>query len=210
MSAARILLTGFGPFGEWKRNPAGEIAEFFSGKTVGGCEVVSAVLPVVYGEDVSRTLSLIAEHGPAAVISLGMAGNRPLLRVERVALNLRDDEAGSGKEERPIIAGGPEAYFSTLPARDMAAGIQAVDLEGGLSYFAGTYLCNHIMYSTLHYFAERDLQTPAGFIHVPRLPEQAEDRPDRKTGMSLDASRKGVLAALEAVAYSLAGGSGGL
>ncbi len=203
MSATRILLTGFGPFGDWERNPAGEIAESLSGATVGGCEVVSVVLPVIYGEDVEGVLPMIEEHGPLAVVSLGMAGNRPSIRVERVALNLRDDEEGTGKEERPIVADGPASYFSTLPTREIVSGIQAVDLEAGLSYFAGTYLCNHLMYSTLHDFAERDLQIPTGFIHVPRLPEQAEDRPGLETGMTLERSTKGVVAALEAVVHRL-------
>ena len=117
---------------------------------------------------------------------------------------------GTGKEERPIVADGPASYFSTLPTREIVSGIQAVDLEAGLSYFAGTYLCNHLMYSTLHDFAERDLQIPTGFIHVPRLPEQAEDRPGLETGMTLERSRKGVLAALEAVVHRLMERSAGV
>ncbi len=45
----KILLTGFEPWGKWDRNPSGETAQSLSGADVSGCEVVSEVLPVVFG-----------------------------------------------------------------------------------------------------------------------------------------------------------------
>jgi pyroglutamyl-peptidase len=53
----------------------------------------------------------------------------------------------------------------------MVDAIRAADLPAALSYSAGAFVCNDLLYSLLHHFRNTDL--PIGFIHVPFLPEQA-------------------------------------
>lgn len=36
-----------------------------------------------------------------------------------------------------------------------------------ISNSAGTYLCNNLMYSGLYYLQQKELDIPAGFVHVP-------------------------------------------
>ena len=60
----KILLTGFEPWAEWSTNPSGAVAESLHGISMGGCEVVSAVLPVVHGADIAKVGRLIVEHEP--------------------------------------------------------------------------------------------------------------------------------------------------
>ena len=196
----KILITGFDPWGEWKRNPSGEIASSVGGETIDGCEIVSATLPVVHGEDIGKVGPMIEKHRPSAVLSLGLAAGVSALNVERVAVNLKVVDGADGPVDEPIIVGGPSAYFATLPTREMVEAIRKADVPARLSYSAGTYLCNHIMYNVLHWITDRGEDTLAGFIHIPRLPEQGLDG---GPSMPLDLMRSGVVAGLAAVAAFL-------
>ena len=92
-----------------------------------------------------------------------------------IGINLREgriaDNAGIILTNTPIDPQGPAAYFATLPVRDMVNAIRSVGLPATLSYSAGAFVCNDLLYSLLHHFRDNDL--PIGFIHVPFLPEQA-------------------------------------
>ena len=68
------------------------------------------------------------------------------------------------------MAGGPAAYFSTLPLRPILAALSAEGIPAYVSYTAGTYLCNQTLYWTLHEISRRSPALRAGFIHVPLLP----------------------------------------
>ena len=197
----KILLTGFEPWGKWDQNPSGEAALSLHGAVVGGHEVVGVTLPVVHGEDFARVTPLIEAHCPAAVVSLGLGGGGTTLNVERVAVNLKVIDGGEGDEpgDLPVVEGGPAAYFSTLPTRKMVASMQAAGVPARLSYSAGTFLCNHIMYQVLHYLAERRMEIPAGFVHIPALPEQVAAQGDVRGSMAMEDIRRGILAGLEAV-----------
>ena len=67
----KILLTGFEPWGEWGRNPSGEVAQALNGARIGICEVVAVTLPVVHGEDIARVVPLMDAHRP------GVGAHRP-------------------------------------------------------------------------------------------------------------------------------------
>ena len=71
----KVLVTGFEPWDKWDRNPSGEVAEELDGQSVCGAQVVSAVLPVVYGEDTRIVLPLIDHPRPNVVLSLGLGGS---------------------------------------------------------------------------------------------------------------------------------------
>ena len=46
-------------------------------------------------------------------------------------------------------------------------------LPAALSYSAGAFVCNDVLYTLLHRF--HGTETRVGFIHVPYLPEQAKE-----------------------------------
>ena len=71
------------------------------------------------------------------------------------------------------MPGGPDGLFATLPVRAMAARIQAAGIPAAVSYSAGSFVCNDLMYTVLHHFVATGVR--AGFIHVPFLPEQARE-----------------------------------
>lgn len=193
----KILLTGFEPWAEWSSNPSGAVTESLDGSSIGGCEVVSAVLPVVHGADIDRVAQLISEHEPAAVVCLGLHGSASALHVERVGINLKVIDG----VDYPIVEGGPDAYFSSLPTRAMVQRMEDAGVPARLTYSAGTFLCNHIMYSVLHLVAEDDL--PAGFIHVPPTPELIAELGRSQPSMALETIRTGVVAGVTAVVENI-------
>ncbi|MEB4615040.1 pyroglutamyl-peptidase I family protein, partial [Leucobacter sp. M11] len=97
--------------------------------------------------------------------------------VERVAINLRDfpipDADGRTPAEQPVVAGGPDAYLTELPARAIRDAWQGAGLPGEISHTAGTYVCNQTMYEAAH--RSRGTGRRTGFIHLPATPESAAE-----------------------------------
>jgi pyroglutamyl-peptidase len=116
-------------------------------------------------------------HRPVLVICVGQAGGRAAVTPERVAINVDDaripDNAGAQPVDRPVVRGGPAAYFSTLPIKAMVEAIRAAGLPAEVSQTAGTFVCNHVFYGLMHALRRRE-GVRGGFIHVPLLPEQAK------------------------------------
>jgi pyroglutamyl-peptidase len=72
-----------------------------------------------------------------------------------------------------VVAGGPAAYFATLPLRAAVAALRDAGLPAIVSNSAGTFVCNHLFYGLMHLAATRRPGLRGGFLHVPYLPSQA-------------------------------------
>jgi pyroglutamyl-peptidase len=174
MSRRVVLVTGFEAFGGHAANPSLEVAKTLDGRAVGEAVVRSAILPVHHAEAALQVSRLLDETDPLVVVHLGLAGGRARIALERVAVNVMDydtpDNAGYRARGEPCVAGGPAAYFATLPVAAIVAALLAEGIPAYVSNTAGTYLCNQTMYGTLHRLAERRHPARAGFIHLPLLP----------------------------------------
>ena len=188
-----ILLTGFEPFGTATSNPSGEIV-----KQISGDNIVTAILPVAYAQSAERLLSLIKQHNPDVVICLGQAEGRTQITPEKVAINLDDarlaDNEGVLRNDVKIIEHGPDAYFSTLPVKDMVEAMKAQGIPAAVSLSAGAFLCNHVFYVAQNKFAGSNVRS--GFVHVPLMDSQAPEFPGLPT-MPLDQMVIAVRAMLE-------------
>ncbi len=175
-SRPRVLITGFEPFGGSTVNPSEEIARNLHGREIAGHEVIAALLPCVFGTAIVELRRQVRAVKPSLVICLGQAGGRTAITPERVAINVDDaripDNAGTQPVDRPVVRGGPAAYFSTLPVKAIVAGLRAEGVPAEVSQTAGTFLCNHVFYGLMHALRLRP-GVRGGFIHVPYLPEQA-------------------------------------
>ncbi len=191
----KVLLTGFEPFGKASSNPSGEIV-----KQITGDNIVTAILPVAYAQSAERLLALIAEHNPDVVISLGQAEGRTQITPERVAINLDDarlaDNEGVMRNDVKILEDGPDAYFSTLPIKEIVEAIQAKGIPAAVSLSAGAFLCNHIFYVAQNKFAGTDVRS--GFVHVPLMDSQASEFPGLPT-MPLDQMVTAIRTMLEVI-----------
>jgi pyroglutamyl-peptidase len=169
-----ILLTGFEPFAGDTVNPSGEVAKRLDGTVIGDCVVRSVILPVQHEAARAVVAPVLEAPGLVAVVHLGLAGGRARISLERVAVNVMDysrpDAHGQVLCDVPCVEGGPAAYFSTLPLREILAALTAEGIPASISNTAGTYLCNDILYTTLHALALRGLPISAGFTHLPFLP----------------------------------------
>ncbi|MCW2420379.1 pyroglutamyl-peptidase I [Citrobacter farmeri] len=175
-----VLITGFEPFGGEKVNPSWEVVSRLDNAIIAGCRVVARQLPCVFGESLSVLNSTIDTLSPSLVLAIGQAGGRADITVERVAINVDDaripDNKGQQPVDEPIIAGGPAAWFSTLPIKAMVAAMREAGVPASVSQTAGTFVCNHVMYGLLHKLSDI-AEVKGGFIHIPYLPQQAAAHP---------------------------------
>ena len=171
-----ILLTGFDPFGGETVNPAWEAVSRLNDR-IGDYRIDRLMVPTVFGKAGETVLRACEKASFDVVICVGQAGGRSGVTPEMVAINLRHagicDNAGAAPQDEPVVNGGPAAYFSTLPVRRMVRRMAEEGIASSVSYSAGTFVCNDLMYTVLNHFAETNVR--AGFIHVPFLPEQAKN-----------------------------------
>lgn len=196
-----VLVTGFDPFAGEQLNPSWEICRQLEGTAIGGARVVACKVPCEFRRAIETVAEAIERHQPALVISLGQAGGRAQMSVERVAINVDDarieDNSGCRPVDEPIASGGPAAYFATVPVKAMARAMRQANVPAQVSNTAGTYVCNHVMYGVLHFLAASGNPARAGFIHVPYAEEQVLDKP-AIAALSLASMVRGVRAAIEA------------
>lgn len=199
----KILLSGFEPFGGSSINPSQQVVLALGSQIINKCLIVAEILPVDKSRALLALQAAIENHQPAAVVLLGEAAHRAAISIERVAINLMDyripDNNGNQVIDQPVIKGGPDAYLSTLPVRDIFDKIRAAGIPVELSLSAGAFLCNQVFYFGRHYVSCLEKTIPLGFVHLPSLPEQAALNSSPYPTMSLEMDIHAVRLAVEVV-----------
>lgn len=172
----KALVTGFDPFGGDAVNPS-SLAVSRLKKKIGKVTVISAVLPTSYARSAAVLREAIDGAKPNIVLCVGQAGGRTELCLERVGINVQDaripDNDGQQPIDVPVRANGPAAYFSNLPVKACVAEMRKAGLPAAVSNTAGTFVCNHILYSLMDIFESHPAKMRGGFLHIPYVPEQA-------------------------------------
>ncbi|NLW23183.1 MAG: pyroglutamyl-peptidase I [Tissierellia bacterium] len=198
----KILVTGFDPFGGEKVNPAYEAVKLIPDK-IAGSEIIKLEIPTVFTRSALVVEEAIKEHNPDVVLSIGQAGGRSSITVERVAINLAEaripDNDGEQPIDQKIKEDGENAYFATIPVKAMVKKIREKGIPAHVSYTAGTYVCNSIMYNVLYMADKKYPNIRAGFIHVPYAPEQVVDKPEGTPSMPVETIAKAIEYAIEAI-----------
>lgn len=175
----RIIVTGFGSFLSNETNPTEEIINKLP-KTIEGNEIYTVLLPVVFDECFAVLKPEIDKVKPDVIILLGLAANRDAITPERVAINMKDskgpDNNGYIPVDEIISKEGKDAYFSSLPIRDIVTNLTALGIPSKISNTAGLYVCNNIMYHVLEYIDHNELDIKAGFIHVPQKAKELSSK----------------------------------
>lgn len=134
---------------------------------MGGVPLRKALLPVDT-EKVGEALQALYAEKPRAVLHLGLAEGRPLLSLERLAVNLLDferpDNRGKRLQDVPVVPGGPLALEARFPLKGILSHWREAGIPGRQSLSAGSYLCNQVFYLSLYHLPE---SVPVGFIHLP-------------------------------------------
>lgn len=164
---AVILLTGFEPFDGAEHNPSADAVRTVAAAYDGPHDVVVQTLPVSFAGSASLLRERIAALSPDAVVCTGLAGGSDRVAVERVGINLLDaripDNDGAQPLDEPSDPEGPAARFATLPVKRLVRLLSEADIPARASLSAGTYVCNHVLYTAL---SAAD-GVPAGFVHLP-------------------------------------------
>ena len=188
------------PFGGERSNPSWEIVKNLP-DSIAGYRLEKLRVPTEFGTAIAITTKAIDKLKPSIVLCFGQAGGRTCMSVERIAINVDDariaDNAGRQLIDEAIRAGGPAAYFCSVPIKAMVAAMSKADVPADVSNTAGTFVCNHLIYGVLHHLAESKSSTRAGFIHVPYLESQVLDKPDAAS-MALATMITGAKAAIMA------------
>ncbi len=184
----RVLVTGFDPFGREPVNPAFEAVRLLP-DSLAGAEIRKLELPTSFQRSAQAVEEAMAACPADIVICVGQAGGRSCVTLEQVALNLAEaripDNDGFQPQDRPVVPGGAPAWYATIPLKAARDAVRAAGLPCHISYSAGTYVCNALLYQVLNLCAERYPQTRVGFVHVPYSPAQAVDKPNGTPSMSL-------------------------
>ncbi len=197
----KILVTGFDPFGGEAVNPAFEAVKLLPDE-IAGAEIIKLEIPTVFSKSGPAVEAGIKEHQPDIVINVGQAGGRSCVTIEKVGINLAEaripDNAGEQPSGEPLQTDGEPAYYATIPVNAIVKNVRAHGIPCHISYTAGTYVCNCVMYNVLHMAATRYPNIRAGFIHVPFAAEQVVEKPNGTPFMSLEMIADSLRYAIEA------------
>ena len=197
----KILVTGFDPFGGEPINPAIESVKRLPDNIV-GAEIIKLEIPTVRKKSLEKIEEAINEHNPDIILSIGQAGGRFDISIERVGINLDDfripDNEGNQIIDEPVFPDGENSYFVKLPVKAMVQNVQKNNIPASVSYTAGTFVCNHVLYGVLYLIEKKYNGKKSGFIHIPFLPEQVVDKRNTPS-MELSTIVKGLTAAIEAI-----------
>lgn len=170
----KVIVTGFGRFLDNEQNPTKEVLKALP-KEIDDKEIFPIELPVIFDECFEYLKPFIEEIKPDVIIELGLAAGRVAIMPERVALNVKDargpDNIGYQPVDEVIRKDGKNAYFSTLPIRQIEEKLKENNIPVAISNTAGLYVCNNIMYHVAYYIDQNGLDTKSGFIHVPMSDE---------------------------------------
>jgi pyroglutamyl-peptidase len=195
----RVLITGFEPFHGAKTNPSAKLVEDIKWLKIDPAKVdlSTLLLPVDYKTTWNVLHEKLKTYSPDVCISLGQAGGRESISLERIAINWKQDlgadtgAVGEGSREyeigKKIYQDGADGIFSSLPLAKMLKVGREIGTKCEITNSAGTFLCNYVFYKTLHQFKFSSRR--AGFIHLPLLPEQIKAE-SPKPSMALDEMKK--------------------
>lgn len=197
----KLLVTGFDAFGGEKVNPAQLVVESLPDE-INGNQVLKLIIPTIRYESAKKIMEVMDQEKPDIVVSIGQAGGNDAIAIERVAINCDDyriqDNGGNQPIDEPIVEEGPTAYFSTLPIRKIYEALQKESYPVRISNSAGTFVCNHVFYSIRHYIEENHLSIQSGFIHIPYIKEQVEEKP-KVPYMELNKIQEAIVLALQTI-----------
>ena len=191
----KLLITGFEPFGGEFVNPSWLAVENLP-DCIGDYKLIKLLIPVVFGVAADVVINKANEINPDVILCIGQAGGRSAVTPEKLGINLRyasiPDNSGQAPIDESISPNGKNAYFSSLPVRIIADAIKNKGIPSQVSYSAGAYVCNDVLYSLLEHY--EDTNVKVGFIHVPYVSEQ-----EKEPSMSLIDIINALTVAIEAI-----------
>lgn len=175
LTQVRVLLTAFEPYDQWTTNSSWlALVEMLKEYPSAGTLVTRRYpvdLPTLQEklkQDLQREFDVI--------LHLGQSPGASSVKLEAIAVNAAGCLEDRGTELDEIVPGGPVAYRSGMPLSRWASLLRANHIPSVVSYHAGTFLCNAIMYLSHHELQlrakKRKPTCRVGFVHLPLATEQ--------------------------------------
>lgn len=164
----RILLTAFEPYDPWTTNASWlSLIELTRDLPV-EAELTTRLYPVDL-ESMKHKLTEDLKSNFDFAFHVGQAPRTSCLQLEEMALNVASEgNTVEHEHNASVVCGaGPFAYRSKLPVREYAAALRNSGIPARVSFHAGTFLCNALMYWSCRVTDELDLPTKSTFVHVP-------------------------------------------
>jgi len=175
----KLLAIGFEPFDGYSVNPSDELVKTINGRKIAGYDIVGTTLPLDYTTALDKLEKMLATHNPQVILCCGQA-SRATISIERIAINAlgtkRADNYGNTPETDVIDADAPAAYYANIDPYPLVEALKVEGIPAYISYHAGTYGCNWILFNILHRIATGKIRGRATFIHLPPLPSQALEK----------------------------------
>ena len=195
----KLLLTAFEPFGGEDVNSS-LLTLTALPDAIGDFMIIKMVVPVIFGFAPKTVIDAAEKFRPDVILCLGQAEGRAEVTPEKIGINLRNaripDNAGQDPQDETIKEGGPDGLFATLPVAEMTEAIKQAGVPASVSYSAGTYVCNDLLYSLLEHFRGTDVRV--GFIHLPLTSGQAAGKAEPKPSLAPEQMMTAVEAAIGA------------
>ncbi len=173
-----VLLTAFEPYGRWRENSSWLTLIELTKSLPEQPSVTSRLYPVNLAE-MRKQLSDDLDGDFDYAVHLGQAPGSTRISLEAVGLNLVGPDPPSIEPRVPLVADGPVAYQTPLPLDQWATKLRQAGIPCGVSYHAGTYLCNATLYLSQYLADHRPSKTQPIFIHLPlELSQVVEDGKD--------------------------------
>ena len=167
----RLLLTAFEPYDIWEQNSSWEALVTYLHHHGSVPGITTRRYPVDL-EKLQARLEKDLSLGFDAVLHLGQAPGSSRVQMEAIALNVAGMTEAAGDFFGPLVDEGPVAYRTQFPLGDWNHHLRGLGIPSSVSFHAGTYLCNAVMYLTHRWHQVRKQDCKIGFIHLPLTPEQ--------------------------------------
>ncbi len=170
----KILITGFEPFGKNEFNPSKEVLEPLSYRGID-----TLLLPVSFEKAffvLQKYLNVNVHY--THLIHLGIASDRDFISIEKIAINYKNAAIPDNDGIKPIAEKiqnsktAPDGVFTRISTKFFLDCSKQFDLNGYISFHAGTYVCNDLLYKSLTNYPELKIT----FIHVPKAEKLAIDK----------------------------------
>lgn len=168
-----VLLTGFGPFPGMPENISARLVRTVSQRArseIRPHRFHASILPTEWHAAPQRVAALIARLRPKVALHFGVAKDAHGFRIEtqgRNACRMTVDAVGRMPSAEHLIADAPPAYACELPFEKIVNRLTELRLPVATSDDAGGYLCNSVLYHSLHTGPQSEAPLRAGFVHIP-------------------------------------------
>lgn len=159
-----IILTGFGPYSEFRRNVSGEIVDKLT-LIDPNIRAIKKILPVswTYSLKLYKRLLTHLDLIPKLVVLLGIHTSK-FYHLENFSWNFAFGKDNNNKFKIGLIQYNYHLCLRTILNVNRLYSSLKNKVNISISYYAGTYLCNYIYY---HALSLSNQKYPIIFIHIP-------------------------------------------